>query len=366
MNEPKTVRERIAQGRVLIDAGRFDDARRVFGEICETGSENAEAWFLLGAIAGQFGDMAEAARCSSRAAALAPEYADAHFNLGLALRRLGRPAEAEKSLRRVTMLRPEHAQAWDNLGYVLNELGRRDEAIRCYREALRLRPDFAGTSYLLAAIDAAPVPAAAPPEYVRGLFDNYASHFDESLVGNLHYRPGNLVDLALPFFGEARAALDVMDIGCGTGLCGPLVRPYARQLIGVDLAPRMLERAGARGCYDVLVESDAAAALDARPGSFDLIVAADVFAYIGDLAVILRAAQSALRRGGMIAFSAEAEGDETTYRLRSTSRYAHGAPYIRRVAAVARLRERAFQETLLRRQNGEPVAGFLFVLERAD
>src|SRR5260370_26931297 len=106
---------------------------------------------------------------------------------------------------------------------------------------------------MLAALTGEDVPARASSGYVRTVFDRFAESFDEKLH-SLDYRARQLVSAAVAAaFGAGRGDLEVLDAGCGTGLCGPLLRPYARRLVGVDLSSAMLQRAGLRGCYDALV-----------------------------------------------------------------------------------------------------------------
>src|SRR5690606_25849867 len=153
-------------------------------------------------------------------------------------------------------------------------------------------------AYKLAALRGDPAPESAPAEYVAGLFDQYAEEFDAHLTGELGYQtPQRLRE---PFDGLAGGAtgLRVLDLGCGTGLSGLVFRDCAAHLAGVDLSPRMLDKARGRGIYDELHCADLVQALE-RPGpDWDLMLAADVFVYLGDLGAVLRAAARALRPGG--------------------------------------------------------------------
>src|SRR5882724_701396 len=129
-------------------------------------------------------------------------------------------------------------------GRALADMGRRDEAVAAYRKALACGGDAREIMYVLACLGAEPIPEAAPVEYVKGLFDQYAAAFDEHLVETLEYKtPALLVDIMRELVPSTSGLLDVLDIGCGTGLCGPLLRPWARTLVGVDLSPKMLAKA---------------------------------------------------------------------------------------------------------------------------
>jgi predicted TPR repeat methyltransferase len=156
--------------------------------------------------------------------------------------------------------------------------------------------------------------------------------------------------------------MDAMDLGCGTGLCGPLLRPMCATLRGVDLSAAMIEKARARGVYDELETGDLIARLNRGPHAFDLLTAADVLNYIGDLAPVLDAASRALRRGGLLVFSVEAGAGERFQLQRHIHRYAHSEPYLRRVAQIFGFEVKSLEPITSRLEAEKPVAGFLVVL----
>ena len=156
--------------------------------------------------------------------------------------------------------------------------------------------------------------------------------------------------------------MDVLDLGCGTGLCGPLLRPMARTLAGVDLSPAMIEKAKARRAYDRRWAADLLEALRAADAGYDLLVAADVLIYFGDLTPVFEPAVAALRPGGLFAFSVEAgEGERFQFRP-ATRRYAHAEPYLRRLAGIFGLRVIRLDPITVRTEAGKSVPGDLVVL----
>ena len=213
--------------------------------------------------------------------------------------------------------------------------------------------------YYLASVEGQDTPASAPRDYVQGLFDAYADDFEAHLVGKLHYDGharlvGKLAALAP---GPYRSALD---IGCGTGLCGPLVRPMSARLTGLDLAPRMLEKAAALGVYDALHEADAVEFLNGSNERFDLVLATDVFVYIGDLAPVFAAVRRVMDVG-VFCFSVELLGAGAgDFSLRPSLRYAHGEAYLQRLAAGHGFTTLAAERAPVREDQRDPVAG-LFV-----
>ena len=205
-------------------------------------------------------------------------------------------------------------------------------------------------------------PPKAPASYVRALFDDYADYYDNHLMVELAYAGPNLLRGAVDRRLDGRSPL-VVDLGCGTGICGPLFRPLAETLIGVDLSPDMLARAEARGIYDRLVEADLVRYMAQAEDQVDLCLAADVFVYIGDLAPAFRAIAAALSEGGYFAFTTEA-GAGRDWTLQRSGRYAHGRDYILSLARQCGLIVVSVEAATLRTQRGEPVTGDVWLLQR--
>ncbi|MES2741344.1 MAG: tetratricopeptide repeat protein [Pseudomonadota bacterium] len=293
----------------------------------------AEAWCARGQALQGLRRFEEAVRSYDRAIALAPDRAEAYCWRGTAQQRLHQYEAALRSHARAVALRPGYALAHQYRANTLRALDRTDEAVAAYRMALEQGGDAAQIAYALAACGVGAAPHASPVDYVQGLFDQYASHFDQHLLQVLAYRTPALLDAAirraLPCEGPAR--LDTLDLGCGTGLCGHYLRPYSRALSGVDLSPKMLEKAALSGLYDELACAELQQFLSGRADHYDLIVAGDVFVYLGDLAPVFAQVRQALRPGGSFCFSVEAEPEQEVC-LRPSNRYAHSLAYLRRLA----------------------------------
>jgi predicted TPR repeat methyltransferase len=348
----------------LLDAqGQGNAALIHYRRAMELEADNAALRLDLGACLQGLGQLDEAAQQYRQALALEPMLAQAHNNLGGIHQARDELDAAADCYRAALAVDPELAEAQRNYAAVLEATGQPQAALQHYQEALRLKPDYAEVAYKLAALRGDVLPETAPPEYIAGLFDQYAEDFDEHLIGALGYQtPQRLRELFDALAGGA-TGLRVLDLGCGTGLSGLAFRDCAGYLAGVDLSPRMLDQARARELYDELHCGDVVQAM-AKPGaSWDLVLAADVFVYLGDLARVMQATARALRPGGWLLFSVE-QGEGRDFVLGKAGRYAHSIPYLRRLAAGAGMTVRAERETVLRQDFGQDVKGWLLALQK--
>lgn len=283
----------------------------------------------------ELGQPAQALDDARAALAAEPHNLEALRHEATALAELGRADEALRSFRRFVAVEPRHPGAWMAIGNLLMERGDNAAAAQAFETALDAGADAELARFHLAAARAtADAPIAPPRGYVESLFDRYAPDFDRHLVGQLGYAaPQRLVE-ALPR-GEGakpRRFGSALDLGCGTGLCAPLLRPRVDRLVGVDLSARMLGQARALGLYDRLDQSDIGAWLATCDERFDLVIAADVFIYVGALDAVFAGVARVLRAGGVFAFSLEAPAQDDApalgYVLRPSKRYAHTLAYV--------------------------------------
>jgi predicted TPR repeat methyltransferase len=329
---------------------------------------------------------------------LSPGHIEARNNLGVALHFLGKVDEAEEVFREAIALEPGGRDSWHNLGRLLMSQGRTAEAATCHARALELEPtnpthrrqlvaaygaaretDRALTilkewladephspsgRHLLAAISGEDVPDRASDAYVEALFDDFAARFDHKLAV-LEYRAPELIgERVAESSGAPSGALEVLDAGCGTGLCGPYLRPYAARLTGIDLSGNMLERARARREYDRLERSEITAHLVANPGAYDVIASADTLVYFGALGEVLAGCAAALRPGGLLVFNVEDEAGDS-FRLQSNGRYAHADAYVREQVAAAGFAIEAASREPYRVERGEPVHGTFYAARKS-
>ena len=291
--------------------------------------------------------------------------ADRRFDFARDLQMKGDLAAAADLLLQAIELAPRFASAWFTLGQIRDELGEREAAITAFRKARESDPeDRHGASLRLMVLGAQEL-ADMPQAYVRTLFDQYAPRFETALVDDLGYRGPALLFKAVlaarhavrkpAFFTRA------IDLGCGTGLAAA---PFARgvdHFIGIDLSPRMIERARATGLYAQLEVTDMVEGLRGRPdASADLILAADAMVYLSDLAPVLREVSRVLAVGGLVAFTVETHGGDGVS-LGEGLRYAHGASYVRAALSDAALAMSRLEDLSARNEDNAPVPGLVVV-----
>jgi predicted TPR repeat methyltransferase len=319
----------------------------------------ADAHDGMGNLLWDEGRLEEAIANYSRAIEINPGHLLANWSMGKILYRSERMDESLVCFKRAVDLNPNNPKAHYFLARFLEKAGRSEEARAAYREAIRLSPDTPEWRFKLAALSGDGSVSTAPARYIRELFDEYAGTFERHLVEKLKYQaPQQMLE-------SVRAATDrkdlkILDLGCGTGLCGQEFRPYAQNLVGVDLSPAMIRASHARGIYDRLITGELITTLHDSPATYDLIVAGDVLIYVGDLTDFMPAVAGALRSGGLFAGSIE-NYQGPGFFLHSEGRFAHSLDYVRQRAAACGLAEVSARQAALRRNAEIDVAGWIVV-----
>lgn len=357
-------------GNIHKECGRPAEAEACYRRALECAPDHHNALGNLAVVLEVQSRLDEAFEAYGGLLQKAPDEARGHYLMGLFLRNHAQNMEhleqAAECFGRAFERDGRNLRALEALGVTLYALKRHDEARRVYRDWLEREPDNPVPRHMLAACGGADAPPRAADAYVRELFDGFADSFDEQLLKNLDYRaPQVLVDALGGVLGVPAGALDVLDAGCGTGLCAPLLRPYARRLAGVDLSGGMVEKARVRGGYDALDVAELTGYLQSHRGAWDLVVSADTLVYFGELQEALVAASAALRPGGWLGFTLEAmDEDADRVELTPSGRYRHTRRYVERVLAAAGFGDVRIVADALRREAGQAVAGWVVLARR--
>lgn len=257
------------------------------------------------------------------------------------------------------------------LGKYYKAAGDEARAIEHFEHSRTLDPDdHQGAALELERLGLTVIEDIMPPAFVETLFDQYADHFDDHLVGALDYAVPEMIAQAARQYYMPQNPVRILDLGCGTGLAGEHLKPLASYLEGIDLSTRMLDQARQKDLYDKLEQGELVDYLKQSAAPFDLIIAADVLSYFGALESVFEAAAPRLNPGGHFIFSVQAlpnpppDPAQTNYHLGSARRFSHAKAYITRAIEASGLEPASIKHVTLRKDEGEDVSGYLVVCEQ--
>jgi predicted TPR repeat methyltransferase len=349
-------------GLLCFQRGESKEGVALVEQSLEWDPANPHAWNNLGNMYSHLSRRDDARKAYLRAIGIGVAAPAAWYNLALMHLRDRKIEDALFALREATRASAGFVDALQTLALVYYRLDRPKDAYDVYKQWAEEAPDDPRPRHMLAAVSGQDVPSRADDQYIVTTFDRFAGSFDEKLR-KLEYRAPYLVAASLihhPLYQTGRAS--VLDAGCGTGLCGPLIKSTAGHLVGVDLSPKMLEPAADRQVYDEVHVAELTGYMRSRQHEFDIVVSADVLCYFGDLTGALQAARGALRPGGLLTFSVEALLDgapDEDYRIRLHGRYSHARSYVERAVEGAGFAPPMVDPAVLRKELGEPVHGYL-------
>lgn len=350
-------------GAFLKEHGHFEASEALFRRAIKLKPDSVSVYYNLGILLQEQNRFEEAEFLFRRAIQIQPDDADAHNVLGVLLWKKQSLVEAEAMFLRAISIRPDLALAHKNLGGLLQEQNRLDEAESAYQRALAIDPTLSALPYLLSALRGENCPRA-PTDYVRDLFDGYASHFEQDLVQRLQYEmPKILRQVVEEGTNGALFFPRSVDMGCGSGLLGPEFRSVTGHLLGIDLSEKMLALAEKKALYDQLFLGEIEAVLQEMAVGIDLFLAADVFIYFGALHTLFQTVSSKAAPGALFAFSVE-HLERGHYTLQTTGRYAHSREYIQALADANHFSIILFKTSALRRGNEKMITGGVYLLQR--
>lgn len=381
----------------LHQQGQLDEAEAVYQAILSAFPQCPEALHFYGMLIHQKGDHDRAIQLIEQALLEVPSYWDAYNNLGNIFIKLEQFERAIAAYDQALALNPDNAAPFSNLGLAYKKLGDFVKAAVAYRQALNRQPydskryeDLCVMLYLQGNVDEA-IPlvkqwlehdpqnplalhrwssytgelaqARAADEYITQTFDSFSDSFDRVLKHLDYKAPFWVADAVKDAFDESGRPFTLLDAGCGTGLCGPLMKAYAQRMVGVDLSAKMLERAENRGCYDALFQAELTAFIRDNPARYEAIVSADTLVYFGDLSLVADAVANALLPGGYFIFTVERSdlASEQGYRIHPHGRFSHSEDYVRNTLQNAGLINKKIDKVMLRYEAGSEVDGFLVV-----
>lgn len=319
-------------GVTCVELGRFERANDYLGQALAADATLTDAWMAWGLTHMALGDWSQALHCHQQAHDLGADGASFCLSWGQCLSHEGHLPKALKAFEQALVHQPEWAEAWSQLAHVQRDMGQTASALAGFQRALELGADPELHHFYLAALSPEQPMVNPPASYVEKLFDQYADDFEAHLVGQLGYQGHSVLLEHLPADATARFE-QVWDLGCGTGLCGPLIRQRAGHLVGVDLSSAMVNKARQLGIYDSLHAQDVVDFLHQTSEQADLVLAADVFIYVGTLEAVFAALSPRVRSGAWLAFTVEEADPGFDVQLHSTLRYSHALSYLQGLTA---------------------------------
>ena len=354
-------------GNIYQLSGQFDKAIVCYQRALDFQPNMPEVHNNLGNIYKNLGQFDEAEKCYRRALLLRQDFVEVYCNLGGVLCSLKRFDEAIDSFRRALDLSASYKAAYEGLGICYSDMGARDHAIECFNRYLELAPDDNDEVKLrLARLNAVAIPEHYPEAMTLKTYEKKAQNWDTDILrpGMEFLGPRHVRETLEALNLQQVRQLDVLDIGCGTGVCGEYLRSYARHLEGVDVSPHMLAQAQKKSYYDKLECADAIGYMQDSKRTFDLIVASGVLILFGDLAPVFQAAAHLLKPGGIFVFTLYRSESEAVM-VRHNLHFAHNADYVREKAEAANLQLALLEQKVHEYDLGEPQPGWIGVLRKA-
>ncbi len=269
---------------------------------------------------------------------------------------------------------PHNRSALEGLAYLYQTLGMSAQAQQ-YRKKLRyaeakalgLNEDSqnAAAEFLLARTGDAPQPDKMPAALIAAYFDKYAHQYDSLLQGPLEYQGHKLIKEQVAEVCKTLAKqLNVLDLGCGTGLVGESIFEFTTTIHGIDLSEKMLDFARERNVYDQLFTEDYLIAIKAMKEVYDLVTASDVLNYQGDLEETFYRVNEILEQGGEFMFTIEL-GKAKDFMLRNNGRYQHSDEYIQKLAHQNNYTIIYDEDIELRKEQGNFIDAKLYRLKKS-
>lgn len=361
--QPKhaTTYHRLALAR--LKQGEFEAAIEGLHKAMELGAEDIDCHYHLATCYMELGLLKEALSHYFQQLEVDPD-ADTYYNIGVILMAQEHHHDSMTYFAEAARLDPANIDTLLNMGAIALKMGKPRLAVDYYEQCVALDPNNQEYQHILCALKQTPGQATKPAIYVKNLFDHYAPFYDQHLTTHLKYSvPDTIACYLEDFFDESdKKNLKIIDLGCGTGLLGETVRDWKKQMIGIDLSPEMIQVAEQKNCYEELVVGDIAERILPYKHA-DLVLAADVFTYVGDLSLITQRVKNTLNDGGYFIFTVE-KGLIEPFQLQQTIRYTHHRKYLDKLSTDHDFPIITIDNIALRRQKGKPVDGYVVVMQK--
>jgi len=350
----------------------YSEAEKYYLELLQNEKSNINVINNLGRVYEEAGQIKKAIDYFQQAISINNKVAIVHVNLGKNLLKAGHLDKAKETFEIALQLEPENPEIFFNIGKIYNETENSTKAKEYFSRALELdiekyleKPDefILAVKYFLSNLENPEFFNEDKQAFVADLFDGYADKFDKHLVDGLNYRIPELIN-ELIIANIKKHDNNTLDLGCGTGLCGKYLKKVSKKLTGVDLSAKMIEKAKLLNLYDELITGEITEVIENLNETFDLIIAADVFVYIGSLSDIFTASSKNLAQGGYFIFSCERFPEELNgeFRLYDSGRYKHSTEYIEQLSSANGFELISHEYCAVRKEHGQDAKGYVTTL----
>ncbi|EKD91610.1 MAG: hypothetical protein ACD_29C00469G0001 [uncultured bacterium] len=349
-------------GITFFENQHYEQAISLFERILSTDDKIPEMNYLVASTYLELGEHSKALNYYFRQLAQKPLF-EAYYNIGVILMGQDKLNDAIEYFKKSLEYNPNDLSTQLNLGSIYLKQNKLDQAILIYQNANRIKPNDPEIQYILLALTQQYLPQKAPEVYLKNLFNQYAKNYDKHLVEILKYDAPKIIFEKINLeFAPAQKSLVILDLGCGTGLAGDYFKIFSKKLIGLDIAENMIAVARLKNIYDELITGEIESSIQ-QFKEIDLVIAADVFTYIGNLEFIFKQINQVLSNSGVFIFTIE-QTFENDFILQSSIRYAHSKIYINKLAATYGFKIIALDNIVIRKQRNAPVFGYLALLKK--
>lgn len=352
-------------GLLLFETKQYDQACAHYSKAAQLSEDDPDVLYNYALSLKKCGHYEKAEACYTKVLSHTPDDIDCLYNLACCYRDSGQAERAMDAYQQVLTRNPVHQQSLNSLAYLHHKNNDLDRAAELYQQLLAVNPDHPAAQHMVASLTTSEI-ASVPKSYVRDVFDSYSDHYEESLVGQLQYDvPNTLRAFLHDTLGSDLSFRNGLDLGCGTGLAGASFHDVCDSLTGIDLSAEMIVEAMRKNIYQRLEAIDIGDFLSDKSALYDLIIATDVFGYIGALEETFGLTARAATDSGYFCFSTETTS-HAPYIVRKTGRFAHCPTYITTLAEQCGWRLIKSQKTELRKERDGWIAGDLFLFQRTS
>lgn len=372
--DPKNYNARHLYAVLLYKTGNPQKAELQFIEALKLNQNDPESWFNFAVFCLEFNDLVQAEKYFKNVLNCQPNHLEALNNLIAIYQHQNKNLQAFNTLQKLVKYYPDNKTALMQAIICAYSLGnQKNQAIKLCQQGLDYFKNDPSLEFLMDKLQGNKNIQTIPAEYVESLFTSYSNYYDKQMLDTLDYQVHNFISEGLEkYFKETpNNQWNILDLGCGTGICGEAIKPFAKSLTGIDISEGMLKQAEQKKIYTQLITNTIENYLSKTEQLFDLIVAADVFVYLGDLSEIFTQIYSRLNTNGRFIFSIECEyesdskSEEENYKLNAQMRFQYNPDYIANLINKTNF-ELVFTEEqiCLRKNNNNQVIGNVYFLQR--